>query len=48
MRRLLREHIGWKLLSILPEEELVRVSRPMIEKYMHPEDGDAGAERRPD
>jgi V/A-type H+/Na+-transporting ATPase subunit B len=26
--------LGWKLLSILPKEELVRVSRAMIEKYL--------------
>jgi len=26
--------IGWRLLSALPREELVRVSRSMIEKYM--------------
>jgi V/A-type H+-transporting ATPase subunit B len=35
--------LGWKLLSILPREELVRVSRAMIDKYMVAEDGDAGA-----
>ncbi|MGA2546036.1 MAG: V-type ATP synthase subunit B [Rectinemataceae bacterium] len=40
--------LGWKLLSILPKEELVRVSRAMIEKYMPKEGGDAGAERRSD
>lgn len=40
--------LGWKLLSILPKDELVRVSRAMIEKYMPREDGFAGPERRPD
>jgi V/A-type H+-transporting ATPase subunit B len=40
--------LGWKLLSILPKEELVRVSRAMIEKYLPEEGGDAGPERRPD
>lgn len=30
--------IGWKLLSMLPKEELVRVSRAMIEKYL-PKEG---------
>jgi V/A-type H+-transporting ATPase subunit B len=34
--------LGWKLLSILPREELVRVSRAMIEKYLGAEGGDAG------
>ena len=33
--------IGWKLLSILPTEELVRLSRTMIEKYLPKSDGDA-------
>ncbi len=40
--------LGWKLLSILPKDELVRVSRAMIEKYMPREVGFAGPERRPD
>ncbi len=40
--------LGWKLLSVLPKEELVRVSRAMIEKYMRGEEGDADSERRPD
>ncbi len=35
--------LGWRLLSILPREELVRVSREMMAKYMRGEDGDAGA-----
>ncbi len=40
--------LGWKLLSILPKDELVRVSRAMIDKYLPEEGGDAGHERRPD
>ncbi len=40
--------LGWRLLAVLPTEELVRASRAMIEKYLPKEDGDAGAERRPD
>jgi V/A-type H+/Na+-transporting ATPase subunit B len=35
--------IGWKLLSMLPKEELVRVSRAMIEKYLPKEGGGADA-----
>ena len=35
--------LGWRLLSILPREELVRVSREMTAKYMSGEGGDAGA-----
>ena len=34
--------LGWKLLSILPREGLVRVSRAMIEKYLPAEGVDAG------
>ena len=40
--------LGWKLLSILPKDELVRASRAMIEKYMRGEEGGADPERRPD
>jgi len=40
--------IGWKLLSLLPQEELLRVSRQMIEKYLPKEVGSAEQERRPD
>jgi V/A-type H+/Na+-transporting ATPase subunit B len=40
--------IGWKLLSTLPRDELVRVSRSMIEKYLPKESGDAEPERSPD
>jgi V/A-type H+/Na+-transporting ATPase subunit B len=40
--------LGWKLLTMLPKEELVRVSRAMLEKYLPKEDGGAGQERRPD
>ena len=40
--------LGWKLLSILPTDELVRVSRAMIEKYMPREGGGAGPDRSPD
>jgi V/A-type H+-transporting ATPase subunit B len=40
--------IGWKLLSVLPREELVRLSRPMIEKYLPKEGLDAEPERSPD
>jgi V/A-type H+-transporting ATPase subunit B len=35
--------IGWKLLSILPTEDLVRVSRAMIDKYLPKEESGAGA-----
>jgi V/A-type H+/Na+-transporting ATPase subunit B len=35
--------IGWRLLAMLPKEELVRASRAMIEKYLPKEGGDAGA-----
>ena len=35
--------LGWKLLSALPKDELVRVSRAMIDKHMPKGDGDAGA-----
>jgi V/A-type H+-transporting ATPase subunit B len=40
--------LGWKLLSALPKDELIRVSRAMIEKYMPEEDDGADAQRRPD
>jgi V/A-type H+-transporting ATPase subunit B len=40
--------LGWKLLSLLPKEELVRISRAMLEKYLPKEDGGADPERRPD
>jgi V/A-type H+/Na+-transporting ATPase subunit B len=40
--------LGWKLLSILPREELVRVSRAMIERYLPAEGGHAGPERSAD
>ena len=40
--------LGWRLLSILPKDELVRASRAMIEKYMREEEGGADPERRPD
>jgi V/A-type H+-transporting ATPase subunit B len=40
--------LGWKLLSVLPKDELVRVSRAMIEKYMPEEEGGADTQRRPD
>ena len=39
--------LGWKLLSILPKDELVRVSRAMIEKYMPREVGFAGSRTSP-
>ena len=35
--------IGWRILSILPSEELVRVSRAMIDKYLPKEESGAGA-----
>jgi V/A-type H+/Na+-transporting ATPase subunit B len=35
--------IGWKLLTMLPKDELVRVSRAMIEKYLPKEGVGAGA-----
>jgi V/A-type H+-transporting ATPase subunit B len=40
--------LGWKLLATLPKEELVRVSRAMIEKYLPKEVDGADAQRRPD
>ena len=39
--------LGWKLLSLLPKEELVRVSRQMLEKYLPKEGGDADANVAP-
>jgi V/A-type H+-transporting ATPase subunit B len=35
--------LGWKLLSALPKDELVRLSRAMMDRYMPKGDGDAGA-----
>jgi V/A-type H+-transporting ATPase subunit B len=28
--------LGWKILSILPKEELLRIKRELIEKYLDP------------
>jgi Archaeal/vacuolar-type H+-ATPase subunit B len=40
--------IGWRLLSALPREELVRVSRKMMDKYLPKEGADAGPQRSAD
>ena len=40
--------IGWRLLSSLPREELVRVSAPTLDKYLPRTAKDAVAQRRPD
>jgi len=40
--------IGWRLLSTLPREELVRISKATLDRRLSKEERDAGPERRPD
>jgi V/A-type H+-transporting ATPase subunit B len=40
--------LGWKLLSVLPKEELVRVSEATLARRLPKEEKDAGSERRSD